>query len=659
MVENYFMRSLLFLVLAAFICKQSGAQQRQIDSLEKLLSNDLDDSTRIISMMRLAINYESVDTSKSAALYRETIHLAKDKKNFYLAGRTFHNQAILQYTIGYYPLAASTLDSALYYLNLSNHPDKEFRIAGVYNEKGTAMKYLNEHQSSLEYYLKAIAIFENYGKNASSLNTYLNIASFYKEQQETEKQHFYALKALEKARITQTPIDYFKSYSFVAHALCQKGEYDSAHDFIDSAQKFYNDIFPQEVRISFLLVAGLVNMNLKKYEESKQNFEKSHAISVTNQAVFTEIQSRLQIGRVLSLQLKFAEAEPILSKAFNDAKLNQNSALMIIALEYMTYLYEGRGNYKKALEYHREFKIISDSVSSVQNRIYSSNLEAKYETERKNAQIERLQTEGKVQTLELKQKKTLNYIFMGAAAAVLVIFLLSMRTYRQKQKLQQQRIAELETEKKLSATEAVMKGEERERTRLAKDLHDGLGGMLSGIKYSLNTMKGNLIMTPANAQAFERSMDMLDSSIQEMRRVAHNMMPEALVKFGLDTALQDFCNDISTSGVLQVSYVSMGLAEKKLDQTISITVYRIVQELINNSIKHSKSRTAIVQASVSADQLSITVEDEGTGFDISILESEKGIGWNNINHRVKFLKGKVDINSRPGEGTSVLIELPI
>src|SRR4029079_1184344 len=158
------------------------------------------------------------------------------------------------------------------------------------------------------------------------------------------------------------------------------------------------------------------------------------------------------------------------------------------------------------------------------------------------------------------------------------------------QTLQKQRILELETEKKLAATEAVLKGEEQERTRLAKDLHDGLGGMLSGIKYSLNTMKGNMIMTPENAQAFERSMDMLDSSIREMRRVAHNMMPEALVKFGLDTALKDFCNDIKQSGALAISYQSYGLENSAIDQTTAITIYRIVQELVNNTIKHAAAK---------------------------------------------------------------------
>jgi two-component system, NarL family, sensor kinase len=242
---------------------------------------------------------------------------------------------------------------------------------------------------------------------------------------------------------------------------------------------------------------------------------------------------------------------------------------------------------------------------------------------------------------------------------LLIISLLSYRNYRQKQKLQQQRISELETEKQLTATEAVLKGEEQERTRLAKDLHDGLGGMMSGIKYSFLTMKRNLIMTPENQQAFERSMDMLDSSIQEMRRVAHNMMPEALLKFGLDTALKDLCNDINQTGALHVNYQSIGMEDIAIDQTTSITIYRVVQELINNTMKHAAATNSIVQLSKTGDKLTITVEDDGKGFDIACLSMAKGIGWTNIMNRVEFLKGKLDINSHAGKGTSVLIELNV
>jgi signal transduction histidine kinase len=172
-------------------------------------------------------------------------------------------------------------------------------------------------------------------------------------------------------------------------------------------------------------------------------------------------------------------------------------------------------------------------------------------------------------------------------------------------------------------------------------------------------MKGNLVMTPENHQAFERSLDMLDSSIREMRRVAHNMMPEALVRFGLDTALSDFCNDINQSGALQVNYQSIGMEGVTLDQTTSITLYRIVQELINNTMKHARATTAIVQITKSEELLSVTVEDDGKGFDTSILKTNKGIGWINIQNRVDFLKGKLDIRSRTGEGTSVQIELNV
>ncbi|HEY5823190.1 MAG TPA: sensor histidine kinase, partial [Cyclobacteriaceae bacterium] len=308
--------------------------------------------------------------------------------------------------------------------------------------------------------------------------------------------------------------------------------------------------------------------------------------------------------------------------------------------------------------YAKQSMLLGDSILNETIRNATLELEKKYENEKKENQIRQLETDKQVQQLSIRQKNTLNYILMGSAVTILIIFLLSYRTYKQKQKLQLQRITELETEKQLTATEAVLKGEEKERTRIAKDLHDGLGGMLSGIKYSFNTMKENLVMTPENHRAFERSMDMLDSSIKEMRRVAHNMMPESLVKFGLDTALQDFCNDVNQSGALQVTYQSIGVNPLKLDQTISIAVYRIVQELINNTMKHARARTAIVQITRTNDQLAVTVEDDGKGFDTTLLTRSEGMGWNNIKSRVDFLKGEIDVKS-DSNGTSVHIDLKV
>jgi signal transduction histidine kinase len=173
----------------------------------------------------------------------------------------------------------------------------------------------------------------------------------------------------------------------------------------------------------------------------------------------------------------------------------------------------------------------------------------------------------------------------------------------------------------------------------------------------MNSMKGNLIMTPDTAQAFEHSLNMLETCIKEMRRVAYNMIPEVLVEFGIDTALKDFCNEINQSGSLKINYRSAGMENSIIDQPTSIAIYRIVQELINNTIKHAAAKKAIVQVSQSDDVLSLTVEDDGIGFDPVILQRIRGIGLSNIQSRVDFLKGTLDVQSGSGKGTSVHIEL--
>jgi signal transduction histidine kinase len=321
--------------------------------------------------------------------------------------------------------------------------------------------------------------------------------------------------------------------------------------------------------------------------------------------------------------------------------------------------YGSIGNFQQAWKVSSELADYTDSLVALQNHNRILLNDARYESAKKEGRINELEAAQLLQQLQIKQKNILNYILIGAAITMLIIGGLSYRNYRQKQKLQQQRINELETEKQLMAAEAVLKGEDKERSRLAKDLHDGLGGMLSGIKHSFQHMKENLVMTPDNQLAFERSMDMLDSSIKELRRVAHNMMPEALVKFGLDTALKDFCNNVNQVGALQLTYQSLGLEHISLDQQTAISLYRIVQELINNTLKHAAASKAIVQISKTENGLTITVEDDGKGFDTNILPNSTGMGWSNIQSRIDYLKGKLDVQSAPGKGTSVLIEITI
>ena len=154
---------------------------------------------------------------------------------------------------------------------------------------------------------------------------------------------------------------------------------------------------------------------------------------------------------------------------------------------------------------------------------------------------------------------------------------------------------------------------------------------------------------------FARSLDMLDGSVQELRRVAHAMMPPSLEVFGLKAALRDYVKSVDSMKTMKAVFQVVG-EEHKLASENELIVYRIVQELMNNILKHAQATECLIQLAYLPDQLSITVEDDGNGFD-SQLE-KKGMGWINIRQRVKFLKGSLDLNTSEGNGTSVQINIP-
>ena len=273
----------------------------------------------------------------------------------------------------------------------------------------------------------------------------------------------------------------------------------------------------------------------------------------------------------------------------------------------------------------------------------------KYEVEKKEKEIISLHSAN-------LQKSTLNKFLIGSTIALVLLGLLGYRNFKTKQKLHKTQIIQLEKDKQLLAIDAMLKGQEEERSRLAKDLHDGLGGMLSGVKLSFVNMKENLIMDAESVTSFEKSILQLDNTIAELRKVAHNLMPEALVKFGLKNAILDFCNSMQLSSKTKIIFEQLG-TERLLSNTADLYIYRIVQELINNAIKHADADQILVQLTKTNDKVLLTVEDDGKGFNTELIRSAKGIGLKNIQQRVDYLKGKIDIASQAAEGTSVNIEL--
>lgn len=170
-------------------------------------------------------------------------------------------------------------------------------------------------------------------------------------------------------------------------------------------------------------------------------------------------------------------------------------------------------------------------------------------------------------------------------------------------------------------------------------------------------MKGNQILQEQDANIFSRSIEQLDTAIKEIRRVAHNMIPEALLRFGLDEAVKDLCAGINQAGAIKIKFNHYGPAIPD-EQSLQVILYRVIQELCNNAIKYANASTILIQLTKHESGISLTVEDDGIGFDVANLEKNKGIGINNLISRVNYLKGTFTIDSEKGKGTSCLVEIP-
>ena len=545
------------------------------------------------------------------------------------------------------------LDKA--YSLVSKYTDKESKNqrANILNRYAAIFQRRQNYDSAVELYLQSANIFKETGDEQKIINSYYNLSGIYKYLGDTTKTFYYARETNRLAAKTADTVFLIRGLIVLGEAYNYIKNYDSLLLISQKGLRLANShrmtfamgIFHNFMGLYFTNKEVQYDSAVLHYNIALQIFNKIN-IPFDKALVLQNIGNTYLKKKEFVNAIKFSKQANELSENLGFEQVQNMSLLDLVKAE------EQLGDIPESYKYLKQYVKVNDSIQNRNSQKKVYDMEAKYLAQKKEVMM-------LAQQKIIKQKNQLNYLLASGLFLLAFIIALLYFIYRNKQKLHEQKITKLETQQQLTATEAVLKGEEQERTRLAKDLHDGLGGMLSGIKFSFNTMKGNLVMTPDNTQSFERSMDMLDSSIKEMRRVAHNMMPEALVKFGLDTALKDFCNEIQQSGALYISYQSIGLENMVIKQTAEITIYRIVQELVNNIMKHAAAKNAIVQVTKTSGQLAVTVEDDGRGFDTNILNKVKGIGWSSIQNRVEFLKGTLDVISEKEKGTSVHIEINV
>jgi two-component system, NarL family, sensor kinase len=644
----------VYLIILIGCCSSLSAQSQQItfDSLENLIRRLPNDTSKVNRLNEFAAKVSFTNAFKAIDAAKQAIVLSKKIK--YPLGLSVAYG--LRANLLFYSM---DIDSAKFFTDkgyalVSNSKDRLSKIQAALhiNRYASIYQQRQKYDSAIQRYLESAAIFSELNDEAKIIISYYNISGIYNFLEDSSKAIYYARQTRKIALKTKNSMHILRSHMALADAFVTLGQYDSllVQSKIGLLQATQQNLAFAKGKFHSLL-GTYCTKKTKQYDSAIAHFKV--ALNELNQ-----INVGYDVALVLNnightyLQMKdYPNAIAYLKQAETQSRKLKLDQILRVSLMDISATEENRGNIKEGFYYLKEYIKVNDSVQLRNNRKIVSDLEIKYQTAKKEALLQ-------LQQKTILQKNTLNYVLVAIVLCILVISYFAYTTYRQKQLLAEQEIEQLQNEKLLLASESILKGQEDERTRMAQDLHDGLGGMLSGVKLTLGAMKGNIILTEENAQLFTKAFDQLDKSIGEMRRVAHNMMPESLVKFGLQQALQDYCESINVSKQLSVKTQFLGL-ENRVDGSTEIIVYRIIQELTNNSIKHSNATNLMVQVMKNRNELSITVEDDGRGFDQEEGNTKKGAGLSNIRSRVDYLKGQMDIKSAPGAGTSVHIECPV
>ena len=635
---------------------EGQAHSQKLDSLLNRLKTDKEDSNKVLLLGNIGNNYMGNNIDSSVYYF----NIAKK-----LSEKLNYTKGILQYYshIGDVFTHVGKYDSSLLIAKqsvaIAKAKGSKAQLAYCFANVGNAFSNLKKNDSTAFYMLKATSLLDSIHDQKSVFIMYGNLCTFYYNIEQYTKAKYFAQKA---EKLHQQGVG--SDYDYIYVALNMSSVYESLHQ-LDSALIYAYKVkaLLKQEKDYYLMMINLQNiMSFKigqhKYSELMPLVKEMELVKKDFNT--PEFQARLNFcyanAYYYNGNAKFAE--PYALKALEICQKNKLEDFSKKVYLSLNNIEAALGNFALSDKYYNKLDSLNTAQLNTDIAENVQDLEKKYETEKKDNEILKLNVAN-------AQKSTQNKILIGLTFGLLALAFLGYRNFKnrqeiaiQQQTLQQQKITELEKDKQLQSIDSMLKGQEDERNRIAKDLHDGLGGMLSGVKMSFMNMKENLIMSSENVSIFERSISQLDNTISELRKIAHNLMPEALVRFGLNDAIKDFCTSMTTATHINIVYESMG-ETRELDNTANVYIYRIIQELVNNAIKHGQPNQVFVQLTTTPNKILITVEDDGKGLKINELATSKGIGISNIKHRVNYFKGLLEFDAKSPNGTVVNIELNV
>lgn len=520
---------------------------------------------------------------------------------------------------------------------------------------GNIVYFTGKHDEALKLYLNGLAIAEKNNLHELIAACCNEIGTLFKKNKDLKESLEYYKRALAEATIIKNDAQIANSFNNIGLVYEEEGNFSPALKQYQKSLTYYQKAKDKLGESYSLEYIGYVYGLMKNYKPAVENLEKSLALRRELKDNYGVAICLIELTEIKRDQKNYVAAISYANEAIAFCKQINYPDMLQSGYLLLAEIYEQKNDFTSAYAAHKKYVTVKDSIFNVSKSKQISELQTKYETEKKEQQITILNKENKIQKLILFKRN----IFLGiAVAAILILFglgFLWQKSVRLKQAARLQ--AEVITQQDL-ATKAVLNAEENERKRISGELHDGLGQMFSAVKMNLSALTNDLnFNSEQSKQMFDKTLDLVDESCKEVRSISHQMAPNVLLKSGLTTAIRDFISKID-SRKLKIKLETVGLNER-LDQNIETVLYRVIQETVNNVIKHAGANSLDIQLTKDEDGINAMVEDNGKGFDASQLEKFEGIGLKNIRSRVEYLKGSVDFSSNPGTGTLVAIHIPL
>ncbi|WP_164112411.1 MULTISPECIES: sensor histidine kinase [Sphingobacterium] len=524
----------------------------------------------------------------------------------------------------------------------------------MHEQQFTANPHVQRYRDLAEkYYLQAIAVY-NKNKHSFAITSNLsfvanNLANLYLRfypEEYRESVQFYALLAQSKGLETGQHNHVASAYGIHAELAIQEQNYEKAKaNLLASLAEINKEPVPdQHILLS-------IYENLSNVSECEGNNHEALRYYKLYLKTFEAIYNKEKLGLSKRLEAQYEKEKQM--------QQLQNLQLESEKKEQQLQLMRALG-----IQQRQELENLKLREENNLKRLELSQMEA--EKQGQVLRLSKLESETRAGEAlnyrkELSYRENINRFFTILIGTTFLLLLLLFYAYRQRTKHMRQReqlhglALEKERQRSNIATlTAMLDGQEQERGRLARDLHDGLGGLLSGTKLHLSHIREK--SDDFSKQQLSRSIEQLDIAVGELRRVAHNLMPDLLQNYGLEETLTDYASRMSNDSTeinVQFLYYTYSM-----DKDQELITYRVIQELVNNAIKHAQPHQIIIQVVEEEFRYMVTVEDDGKGFDVNTIKNNNSAGLHNINSRVRFLNGNLHIQSSLNLGTSVEFEFP-